>query len=65
MQSPSWPRLWPRPVEILKVVHAAPLEAFRHTLAGILLLGRYFSVWDLVAYGLAIAVGALIDRRLR
>ena len=52
-------------IEFLKLVHAGPLEALRHTLAGILLLGRYFSVWDLVAYGLAIAVGVLIDRRLR
>ena len=52
-------------VEFVKLYHAGPLDAFRHSLAGIILLGQFFSVWDLVAYWLAIAIGALVDRRLR
>ena len=52
-------------VEFGKLYHSAWLDEFRHTLAGVLLLGRFFSVWDLVAYWLAISIGALVDRRLR
>ena len=52
-------------IEFLKLYHSSPLDAFRHTLAGVLLLGRFFSVWDLIAYWLAISIGALVDRRLR
>jgi Protein of unknown function (DUF2809) len=52
-------------VEFLKLYHAGLLDVFRHTLAGIVLLGQFFSVWDLVAYWVAIAIGALVDRRLR
>ena len=52
-------------VEFVKLYHAEPLDAFRHTLAGIVLLGQFFSVWDLVAYWTAIAIGAVVDRRLR
>jgi len=51
--------------EFLKLFHSPPLDAFRHTLAGVVLLGRFFSVWDLIAYWLAISIGALVDRRLR
>lgn len=56
-------------VEFAKLIHTPWLEAFRGTLPGILLLGRFFSWWDLVAYWVAIAAGALLDqqvtRRLR
>ncbi len=52
-------------IEFLKLFHSPPLDAFRHTLPGIVLLGRFFSVWDLIAYWLAISIGALVDRRLR
>jgi hypothetical protein len=52
-------------VEFLKRFHAPALDVFRHTLAGVLLLGQFFSPWDLVAYWLAIGVGALVDRQLR
>lgn len=48
-------------VEFLKLYHAPELEAFRLTLPGIVLLGRFFSVWDIVAYCVAIAVGAVAD----
>jgi hypothetical protein len=52
-------------VEFFKLYRSPWLDAFRHTLLGILLLGRIFSGWDILAYGLAIAVGALMDRSLR
>lgn len=52
-------------VECLKLYHAPGLDTFRLTLPGILLLGRIFSPWDIVAYWLAIAVGGFVDRRLR
>jgi hypothetical protein len=51
-------------VEFAKLCHTPALDAFRLTLPGILLLGRFFSVWDIVAYWLAIAMGALIDGAL-
>lgn len=52
-------------VELLKLVHTPALEAFRHTLAGVLLLGRIFSWRDIAVYWLAIAVAAMVDWRLR
>ncbi len=48
-------------VELLKLYRSPGLDAFRLTLAGVLLLGRYFSVWDLVAYWMAIACAAVMD----
>ncbi len=52
-------------VELLKLVHTPALDAFRRTFAGVLLLGRIFSYTDIAVYWLAIAVAAMIDRRLR
>jgi hypothetical protein len=52
-------------VEFLKLYHAPELEAFRLTLPGIVLLGRFFSVWDIVAYWVAVLVGAVVDGGLR
>ena len=52
-------------IEFLKLYHAPVLDAFRLTLPGILLLGRFFSAWDILAYWFAIATGAMIDQRLR
>jgi Protein of unknown function (DUF2809) len=48
-------------VEFVKLCHWPTLDAFRRTLPGVLLLGRFFSVWDVVAYWLAIAAGAALD----
>ncbi len=48
-------------VEFLKLYRTPWLDAFRMTLPGILLLGKYFSVWDLVAYGVAIGGAAVVD----
>ena len=52
-------------VEFFKLYHSPALDAFRHTLLGILLLGRFFSVWDLIAYWLAICVGVFVDQIIR
>jgi hypothetical protein len=52
-------------VEFIKLYHSPGLDAFRTTLPGILLLGRFFSGWDIVAYLLSIAAGAFVDQRIR
>jgi len=74
--SPLRPR-WPIPratlaagvvataVELFKLYHAPWLDGFRLTFAGALLLGRIFSVWDLIFYALAITAGAFADRAIR
>lgn len=49
-------------VELFKLYHAPALDAFRLTLPGKLLLGRVFSLWDLLAYALAVIVAVLADR---
>ena len=52
-------------VELFKLVHTPPLDAFRLTLPGKLLLGRVFAFSDLAAYAAAILIGAWIDRAIR
>jgi hypothetical protein len=52
-------------VEFFKLYHSPALDAFRLTLPGILLLGRFFSWWDILAYWIAIACGGWIDRSIR
>ena len=51
-------------VELLRLVHQPALDAFRVTLAGQLLLGRLFSVWNILAYAIGIGGGALSDLAL-
>jgi hypothetical protein len=48
-------------VEFFRLYHQPALNAFRATLAGQLLLGRIFSLWNIVAYLAGIACFALID----
>ena len=48
-------------VELFRLVHTPALDVFRLTLAGALLLGRIFSPWDIIAYGVGILLGALLD----
>jgi hypothetical protein len=50
-------------VEFSRLFHPPALDAFRLTLAGKLLLGRFFSTRDIAAYWLAIAATALLDWR--
>lgn len=52
-------------VEFFKLWHAPALDGFRLTLPGILLLGRIFSAWDILAYWIVILLGAVVDRRMR
>ncbi len=42
-------------VELSQLVHIEPLDAFRATRIGALLLGRVFSWWDILAYWVGIA----------
>ncbi|MBR1177854.1 DUF2809 domain-containing protein [Bradyrhizobium sp. KB893862 SZCCT0404] len=49
-------------VELSRLVHTPWLDAFRLTTAGALLLGRIFSLWNLVAYAAGIGFGVWIDR---
>jgi hypothetical protein len=51
-------------VEFFKLYHSPGVDAFRLTLAGKLLLRRYFSVWDIAAYWLAIAAGVWVDKSI-
>jgi hypothetical protein len=48
-------------VELLRLVHFPWLDAFRLTLPGALLLGRVFSVWNMIAYGAGIGLGMWLD----
>ena len=52
-------------IEFLKLYRTPTLDAFRLTLPGIILLGRFFSTRDIAAYWFAILCGTLIDVRLR
>lgn len=67
------PRLSPRHVALLsmavaigvglfRLVHTPRLDAFRLTLPGALLLGRIFSAWNMLAYGVGILLALLLDR---
>ena len=49
-------------VELFRLVHAPWLDAFRLTTAGALLLGRVFSLWNMLAYGAGIVLGMWLDR---
>src|SRR3954447_1770437 len=49
-------------VEFSRLVHMPWLDAFRLTTAGALLLGRIFSPWNLLVYGVGFALGFGMDR---
>jgi hypothetical protein len=51
-------------IEFFKLHRSPALDAFRLTIPGILLLGRVFSAWDILAYWLAILIGIFLDRAL-
>jgi Protein of unknown function (DUF2809) len=52
-------------IEFFKLYRTPAMDAFRGTLPGLLVLGRFFSLWDIVAYWIAIATGAWLDGRMR
>ena len=49
-------------LELSRLIPIAPIDAFRQTFAGMILLGRYFSLKNIAAYLLAIALTATLDR---
>jgi len=51
-------------LELSRIIPIAPIDAFRLTFAGKILLGRYFSVKNIAAYLLAIALTAVLDNFL-
>lgn len=48
-------------VEFFRLVHMPWLDAFRLTTAGALLLGRVFSLWNILAYSVGIAAALALD----
>jgi hypothetical protein len=50
-------------LEISRLIPIAPIDAFRLTFAGKILLGRFFSIKNIAAYILAIALAATLDHR--
>jgi hypothetical protein len=52
-------------VEFFKLYHSPGMDAFRLTLPGMFLLGRFFSVRDIMAYWVAIGAAAWLDGRIR
>jgi hypothetical protein len=51
-------------LELSRLIPIAPIDAFRLTFPGQILLGRYFSVKNIVAYVLAILITAILDHLL-
>ena len=49
-------------VELFRLIHAPWLDAFRLTSPGALLLGRIFSPWNMLAYGVGIVLAMGLDR---
>jgi uncharacterized protein DUF2809 len=52
-------------VELTQLLHWPWLDAFRDTSFGVLLLGRFFSWWDIASYWLGIAAIGAADHRCR
>lgn len=50
-------------VELIRLVHFPALDTFRATMAGALLLGRVFSLWNIACYLTGIGLAKLIARR--
>jgi hypothetical protein len=49
-------------IEFSQLWHTPALDAFRSTPIGVLLIGRFFSWWDIVAYLFGIAATCLLDK---
>lgn len=50
-------------VELFRLYHNVWLDEFRLTTAGALLIGRVFSVWNIVAYGCGILLAYTVTRK--
>lgn len=51
-------------VELFRLFHTDALDAFRLTTIGALLLGRVFSLWNIVAYLAGIGLACAVSARL-
>jgi len=51
-------------VEFSQLVHTEWLDAIRRTTIGVLLIGRFFSWWDIAAYLVGIAIAAMLERMI-
>ncbi len=51
-------------LELSRLIPVPPIDAFRLTFAGKILLGRYFSIKNIAAYILAIVLTAILDNSL-
>lgn len=51
--------------ELSQLYHSPTLDAVRRTGMGALLLGRVFSIWDVLNYAVAITLAVPIDHGLR
>jgi hypothetical protein len=49
-------------LELSRLIPVAPVDAFRLTFAGEILLGRFFSIKNIIAYIIAISLTAILDR---
>lgn len=50
-------------VELFRLYHNVWLDEFRLTTAGALLIGRVFSVWNIIAYGCGIVLAYAVTRK--
>jgi uncharacterized protein DUF2809 len=48
-------------LELSRLVRIAPIDAFRQTFGGLVLLGRFFSIKNIATYVIAIAIAATLD----
>jgi Protein of unknown function (DUF2809) len=48
-------------LELSRLVPIAPVDAFRQTFVGQILLGRFFSIKNIATYAVAIALAATLD----
>ncbi len=48
-------------LELSRLVPIAPIDAFRQTFAGQILLGRFFSIKNIATYVIAITLAAALD----
>lgn len=48
-------------VEFSQLLHTPWLDAFRRTTIGVLLIGRFFSWWDILSYTIGIAICAAVE----
>ncbi len=49
-------------LELSRLIPIAPVDAFRLTFTGKILLGRFFSIKNIIAYIIAISLTAILDR---